>query len=171
MAAIESMDSMDSLSLEQYDLMQKTMLRSPFHLSKLAIAQMRKNKAGSGVIGNMACVGSLKGASASSAFHVVKAGLRGLSRSIAAEGRGKIRSFFVSTALGESHAGLNGPISCGKQRGVVTEAQGQAGMTSSRGKEMSPVDVANLFLFGFSRYSQHLVMGDLLFAGAAVLAW
>jgi 3-hydroxybutyrate dehydrogenase len=39
-------------------------------------------------------------------------------------------------------------------------------MGSSRVKEMmSPIEVGNLFLFGFSRFAKYLVGGDLLFDG------
>jgi 3-hydroxybutyrate dehydrogenase len=42
----------------------------------------------------------------------------------------------------------------------------------SRLKEMmAPVEVANLFIFGFSRYARYLVGGDLLFDGGAVLTY
>ena len=45
-------------------------------------------------------------------------------------------------------------------------------MGKSRIKEMmAPIDVANLFLFGFSRYSRYLIGGDLLFDGGAVLTY
>jgi 3-hydroxybutyrate dehydrogenase len=34
---------------------------------------------------------------------------------------------------------------------------------------ISPVEVANLFISGFSRYAKYLVGGDLLFDGGMVL--
>jgi 3-hydroxybutyrate dehydrogenase len=36
---------------------------------------------------------------------------------------------------------------------------------------MSPVEVANLFIFGFSRFAKYLVGGDLLFDGGMVLTY
>jgi len=36
---------------------------------------------------------------------------------------------------------------------------------------MSPIEVANLFLFGFSRYARYLIGGDLLFDGGVVLTY
>jgi len=43
-------------------------------------------------------------------------------------------------------------------------------MGKSRIKEMmAPVEVANLFIFGFSRYAKYLIGGDLLFDGGMVL--
>jgi 3-hydroxybutyrate dehydrogenase len=42
----------------------------------------------------------------------------------------------------------------------------------SRVKEMmTPVEVANLFLFGFSKHANYLVGGDLLFDGGVVLTY
>jgi 3-hydroxybutyrate dehydrogenase len=42
-------------------------------------------------------------------------------------------------------------------------------MGSSRVKEMmSPIEVANLFIFGFSRHAKYLIGGDLLFDGGLV---
>ena len=39
----------------------------------------------------------------------------------------------------------------------------------SRIKEMmSPIEVGNLFLFGFSRFAKYLIGGDLLFDGGVV---
>jgi 3-hydroxybutyrate dehydrogenase len=45
-------------------------------------------------------------------------------------------------------------------------------MGFSRIKEMmSPAEVANLFLFGFSRFARYLIGGDLLFDGGMVLTY
>ena len=45
-------------------------------------------------------------------------------------------------------------------------------MGASRIKEMmAPIEVANLFVFGFSRYARYLVGGDLLFDGGIVLTY
>nr|MDJ0912348.1 D-beta-hydroxybutyrate dehydrogenase [Desulfobacterales bacterium] len=57
-----------------------------------------------------------------------------------------------------------------KQRGisprkVVTDVM----MGFSRVKEMmSPIEVANLFIFGFSKHARYLTGGDLLFDGGMV---
>ncbi len=45
-------------------------------------------------------------------------------------------------------------------------------MGSSRVKEMmSPIEVGNLFMFGFSRFAKYLIGGDLLFDGGMVLTY
>jgi len=36
---------------------------------------------------------------------------------------------------------------------------------------MSPIEVANLFMFGFSAHSRYLVGGDMLFDGGMVLTY
>jgi 3-hydroxybutyrate dehydrogenase len=42
----------------------------------------------------------------------------------------------------------------------------------SRIKEMmDPVEVANIFIYGFSRYAKYLIGGDLLFDGGVVLTY
>ena len=42
----------------------------------------------------------------------------------------------------------------------------------SRIKEMmDPIEVANLFVYGFSRYAKYLIGGDLLFDGGVVLTY
>jgi 3-hydroxybutyrate dehydrogenase len=54
------------------------------------------------------------------------------------------------------------------QEQVVTDVM----LGKSRVKEMmSPVEVANLFVFGFSRHAKYLVGGDLLFDGGEVLTY
>ena len=43
---------------------------------------------------------------------------------------------------------------------------------TSRVKEMmTPVEVGNLFVYGFSRFARYLVGGDLLFDGGMVLTY
>ena len=60
-----------------------------------------------------------------------------------------------------------------EQRGITAEeVVRDVMMGTSRGKEMmSPVEVANLFIHGFSRFSNYLVGGDLLFDGGMVLTY
>ena len=44
--------------------------------------------------------------------------------------------------------------------------------TLTRIKEMmTPIEVANLFMFGFSRHAKYLIGGDLLFDGGVVLTY
>lgn len=58
-------------------------------------------------------------------------------------------------------------------RGITPEeAAADVMMEKSRIKEMmSPIEVGNLFVFGFSRFSRCLIGGDLLFDGGMVLTY
>jgi 3-hydroxybutyrate dehydrogenase len=60
-----------------------------------------------------------------------------------------------------------------KQRGITEEeVVRDVMMGASRVKEMmAPVDVANLFVFGSSRYGRYQVGGDMLFDGGMVLTY
>ncbi len=60
-----------------------------------------------------------------------------------------------------------------QQRGVSEqEVVREVMMGRSKVKDMmSPIEVANLFTFGFSRHSRYLVGGDLLFDGGVVLTY
>jgi 3-hydroxybutyrate dehydrogenase len=99
--------------------------------------------------------------------------MRALSQSIAAEGDGNIRSFSVSTGFVKTNLALGQIPSQAKQRGITTdEVVHDVMLGKSRVKEMmSPIEAANLFIFGFSRYSNYLVGGDLLFDGGVVLTY
>jgi 3-hydroxybutyrate dehydrogenase len=172
-AGIQHIDSVENFPMEKYDLMQRIMLRAPFYLSKLAIPYMKKSADGTGVIGNMASVHAHICTVNKPVYNITKFGLRALSQSISAEGAGKVRSFTVSTGFVKTPLALNQIPAQAKQRGippeeVVTDVM----MGKSRIKEMmSPIDVGNLFVFGFSRFARYLIGGDLLFDGGMVLTY
>lgn len=172
-AGIQHIDTVDDFPMEQYDLMQRIMLRAPFYLSKLVLPHMRRCADGSGVIGNMASVHAHICTVRKPVYNITKFGLRALSQSIAAEGEGRIRSFSVSTGFVKTRLALNQVPAQAEQRGISQEdVVRDVMMGKSRVKEMmSPVDVANLFVFGFSRFSRYLVGGDLLFDGGMVLTY
>lgn len=172
-AGIQHIDSVENFPMEKYDLMQRLMLRAPFYLSKLCIPHMKKSKDGTGVIGNMSSIHAHVSTVNKPAYNITKFGLRALSQSISAEGAGKIRSFTVSTGFVKTPLALNQIPAQAAQRDlsqeqVVTDVM----MGKSRIKEMmAPVEVANLFIFGFSRYAKYLIGGDLLFDGGVVLTY
>ena len=172
-AGIQHIDSVDCFPMEKYDLMQRLMLRAPFFLSKLVIPHIKKSSGGTGAIGNMASVHGHICTVNKPVYNITKFGLRALSQSISAEGEGKIRSFTVSTGFVKTPLALNQIPAQAKQRGVSPEeVVRDVMMGKSRVKEMMPpVDVANLFMFGFSRFSKYLVGGDLLFDGGMVLTY
>ncbi len=172
-AGIQHIDSVENFPLEIYDRMQALMLRAPFYLSKLTIAHMKKKGTGTGVIGNMASIHAHICTKNKSVYNITKFGLRALSQSISAEGEGKIRSFTVSTGFVKTPLALNQIQAQADQRGITPEqVVTDVMMGQSRIKEMmSPIEVANLFIFGFSRFAKYLVGGDLLFDGGVVLTY
>jgi len=172
-AGIQHIDSVENFPMEKYDLMQRIMLRAPFYLSKLAIPHMKKSSDGTGVIGNMASVHAHICTVNKPVYNITKFGLRALTQSIAAEGNGKIRSFTVSTGFIKTPLALNQIPAQAEQRGITPEeVVRDVMMGTSRIKEMmSPIEVANLFIFGFSRFSRYLIGGDLLFDGGMVLTY
>jgi 3-hydroxybutyrate dehydrogenase len=172
-AGIQHIDSVDNFPMAKYDLMQRLMLRAPFYLSKLTIPYMRKSNGGIGVIGNMASIHAHISTVNKPVYNITKFGLRALTQSIAAEGDGKIRSFTVSTGFVKTPLALNQIPAQAKQRGITQEeVVRDVMMGKSRIKEMmTPIEVANLFIFGFSRFARYLIGGDLLFDGGVVLTY
>lgn len=172
-AGIQHIDSIDNFPMEKYDLMQRIMLRAPFLLSKLTISHMKKSSDGTGVIGNMASAHAHICTLNKPVYNITKFGLRALSQSISAEGEGKIRSFSVSTGFVKTPLALDQIPDQAEQRGIsADEVVHDIMMGKSRIKEMmSPIEVANLFLFGFSKYAKYLIGGDLLFDGGMVLTY
>lgn len=172
-AGIQHIDLIENFPMEKYDLMQRLMLRAPFYLSKLVIPHMKRSPDGCGVIGNMASIHAHICTSHKPVYNIVKFGLRGLTQSIAAEGEGRIRAFSVSTGFVKTPLALGQVPAQAAQRGITPEEViRDVMMGRSRIKEMmAPIDVGNLFVFGFSRYSKYLIGGDLLFDGGVVLTY
>lgn len=172
-AGIQHVDSVQDFPMQNYDQMQRIMLRAPFYLSKLVIPYMQASADGCGVIGHMASVHAHITTRNKAVYNITKFGLRALSQSISAEGDGKIRSFTVSTGYVKTPLALNQIPSQAKQRGITQEeVVRDVMMGTSRVKEMmSPVEVANIFLFGISKHARYLVGGDLLFDGGMVLTY
>lgn len=172
-AGIQHIDSIEDFPMEIYDLMHRIMLRAPFFLSKLVIPHMKQTEDGCGVIGNMASIHAHICTQNKSSYNVIKFALRGLTQSIAAEGDGKIRAFSVSTGFVRTPLALNQIPDQASLRGISPEEViRDVMMGRSRIKEMMcPIEVANLFMFGFSRYARYLNGGDLLFDGGVVLTY
>ena len=94
-AGMHHVDSIESFPMDIYDRMHRLMLRAPLYLTKLCLPHFRAGSGG--CVGNMASVHGHYVTADKVAYNVSKFGLRGLTRSIAAEGDGSIRSFSVST--------------------------------------------------------------------------
>ena len=172
-AGIQHIDSIENFPMEKYDFMQRLMLRAPFYLSQLTIPFMKKSPEGTGAIGNMGSIHAHISTLNKPVYNITKFGLRALTQSIAAEGDGKIRSFTVSTGFVKTPLALNQIPAQAEQRGISQEeVVRDVMMGKSRIKEMmTPIEVANLFIFGFSRFSKHLIGGDLLYDGGTVLTY
>lgn len=172
-AGIQHIDSIENFPMEKYDYMMRLMLRAPFYLSKLVLPHIKKSKNGTGAIGNMTSIHAHICTLNKPVYNVTKFGLRALTQSLAAEGGGKIRAFSVSTGFVKTALTLKQIPAQAEQRGISPKEVIQEVMLgNSRVKEMmTPVEVANLFLFGFSRFAKYLVGGDLLFDGGMVLTY
>ncbi len=172
-AGIQHIDPVEKFPMEKYDLMQRLMLRAPFYLAKLSIPHMQNSADGTGAIGNMASVHAHICTKNKPVYNITKFGLRALAQSIAAEGNGKVRAFTVSTGFVRTPLALNQIPAQAAQRGITPEeVVREVMMGSSRIKEMmSPIEVANLFVFGFSKHANYLIGGDLLFDGGMVLTY
>lgn len=169
-AGLQHIDSVENFPMQKYDLMQTIMLRAPFYLSKLIIPLIKKTKNGVGAIGNMASIHAHICTLNKPVYNITKFGLRGLTQSIAAEGEGKIRSFSVSTGFIKTPLALKQIPAQAQQRGITEEeVVVNVMLGKSRVKEMmAPIEVANLFVFGFSKHGKYLVGNDLLFDGGVV---
>ena len=172
-AGIQHIDSIENFPMAKYDQMLSIMLRAPFYLSKLVIPHFKTNGDGKGVIGNMSSVHGHICTFNKPAYNITKFGLRGLTQSIAAEGEGRIRAFTVSTGYVKTALALNQIKAQAELRHITPEdVVRDVMMGKSRVKEMmSPVEVANLFILGFSRFATYLNGGDLLFDGGMALTY
>ena len=169
-AGIQHIDSIENFPMAIYDLMQKVMLRAPFFLSKLCIPHMKASEDGTGAIGNMSSIHGHIVTRNKPVYNITKFGLRGLAQSIAAEGEGKIRGFSVSVGFVKTPLALNQVSDQAQQRSITPEEVVKNVMLGrSQIKEMmSPIEVANLFVIGFSFLGKYLIGGDLLFDGGVV---
>jgi 3-hydroxybutyrate dehydrogenase len=172
-AGIQHIDSIENFPMEKYDLMHRLMLRAPLYLSKLVIPHIKKSPGGTGAIGNMTSIHAHICTINKPAYNIMKFGLRALTQSIAAEGMGNIRSFSISTGFVKTALALKQIPAQARQRGISPEEVVQKVMLgNSRVKEMmTPIEVGNLFVFGFSRFAKYLTGGDLLFDGGMVLTY
>ncbi len=172
-AGIQHINAIEDFPMEKYDLMQNLMLRAPFLLSKLVIPQMKKSADQIGVIANMASIHGHICTVNKPVYNITKFGLRALSQSISAEGNGTIRSFTLSTGFVKTPLADKQIAAQAEQRGISQEdVIKNVMMGKSRIKRMmTPIETANLIIFGFSQHADYLVGGDLLFDGGSVLTY
>jgi 3-hydroxybutyrate dehydrogenase len=162
-AGLQHVAPLEQFPMEIYDEMQSVMVRAPTLISKHALPHIRES--GSGAIGNMASVHGHYVTSDKVAYNVAKFGLRGLTQSIAAEGDGDVRGFSVSTGYVKTPLVVDQIPDTAEERNITEqEVVEDVMLGQARADElMEPVDVANLFTFGFSELGSHLNGGDLTF--------
>ncbi|WP_435359937.1 SDR family NAD(P)-dependent oxidoreductase [Haloarchaeobius sp. DFWS5] len=166
-AGLQHIDPIDEFPVEQFDLLHSVMLRAPFVLSKHVIPHVEATDDGVGAIGNMASIHGHIATQDKVGYISSKFGIRGLTKCIAAEGDGTLRSFSVSTGYVKTPLVTNQIPDTAEERGisereVVEDVMlGDAKVTEM----MEPAEVANLFTLGFSKHGRHLDGGDLTWDG------
>jgi 3-hydroxybutyrate dehydrogenase len=155
---------------ERYDLLHDVMLRAPFMLAKYTMPHIRATDDGVGAIGNMSSIHGQYATKDKAAYITMKHGLTGLTRSIAAEGEGMLRGFSVSAGYVLTPLMVDQIEDTARERGISErEVVEDVMLGQARTKTMmAPVDVANLFAFGFSGFGRHLNGADLLWDGGYV---
>jgi len=166
-AGVQHIASIPEFPTEQYDLLLDIMLRGPFLVAKLAMPHIRDADDGAGAIGNMSSVHGHYATQDKAAYITAKHGLHGLTRSVAAEGEGTLRGFSVSVGYVLTPLMVNQIEDTAAERGISErEVVEDVMLGQARTKTMmTPAEVANLFVFGFSRHGAHLNGGDLLWDG------
>jgi 3-hydroxybutyrate dehydrogenase len=166
-AGMQHIASIPEFPMEKYDLLLDIMLRSPFLTAKLAVPHVRETDDGVGAISNMSSVHGHYATQDKPAYITAKHGLHGLTRAIAAEGEGSLRGFSVSVGYVLTPLMVNQIEDTAAERGISKrEVVEDVMLGQARTKEMmTPAEVANLFVFGFSGHGKHLNGGDMLWDG------
>jgi 3-hydroxybutyrate dehydrogenase len=166
-AGLQHIDSVADFPMEQYDLLLDVMLRAPFLTAKHAIPHIRASDDGVGAIANMSSVHGHYATRDKPAYITAKHGLMGLTRSIAAEGEGSLRSFSVSVGYVLTPLMVDQIQDTAEERGLSErEVVEDVMLGQARTKEMmTPAEVANLFTFGLSSHGSHLNGADMLWDG------
>lgn len=172
-AGIQHIDPIEEFPMDTYDAMHQIMLRAPIYLSKLCLPHIRSTDDGIGCVGNMCSAHGHYVTADKVAYNIAKFGLRGLTQSIAAEGNGQLRSFSISTGYVKTPLVTEQIPDTADQRGLsVDDVIEDVMLGQARTSEMmTPIDVGNLFVFGFSEHATHLNGGDLLFDGGMTLTY
>ena len=166
-AGLQHIAAIANFPMERYDVMQSVMVRAPFLVANHAIPHIEATDDGVGAIANMSSVHGHYATQDKAAYITAKHALHGLTRSITAEGAGSLRGFSVSVGYVLTPLMVNQIADTAAERGIDERAVVEDVMLGqARTKEMmTPAEVANLFVFGFSGHAKHLNGGDLLFDG------
>ena len=166
-AGMQHIDPIAEFPMDKYDLLTDIMLRAPFYTARQAIPHIEGTDDGVGAIANMSSVHGHYATQAKPAYITAKHGITGLTRAIAAEGEGSLRGFSVSVGYVLTPLMVDQIQDTAKERGITEQDVLEDVMLGqARTKEMmTPAEVANLFVFGFSSHASHLNGGDLLWDG------
>lgn len=166
-AGMQHIASIPNFPTETYDLMADLMLRAPFLTAKFALPHIRAAPKGIGAIAQMSSIHGHYATQDKIAYITAKHGLNGLTRAIAAEGNGTVRGFSISAGYVLTPLMVDQIEDTAAERGITErEVVEDVMLGQARTKEMmTPAEVANLFVFGFSSHAKHLNGGDLLFDG------
>jgi len=166
-AGMQHIASIAEFPMEKYDVLLDIMLRAPFKMAQAAIPHIEATDDGVGAIANMSSVHGRYATKDKAAYITAKHGVSGLTRSIAAEGNGTLRGFSVSVGYVLTPLMVDQIEDTAEERGISKrEVVEDVMLGQARTKEMmTPAEVANLFVFGFSGHARHLNGGDLLFDG------
>ncbi|MBV0924462.1 SDR family oxidoreductase [Halomicroarcula limicola] len=166
-AGMQHIASIPEFPMEKYDLLLDVMLRAPFKTAQAAMPHIRETDDGVGAIANMSSVHGHYATKDKPAYITAKHGVRGLSRAIAAEGEGTLRGFSISVGYVLTPLMVDQIADTAAERGLSErEVVEDVMLGQARTKEMmTPAEVANLFVFGFSKHAKHLNGADLLFDG------
>jgi 3-hydroxybutyrate dehydrogenase len=166
-AGMQHIASIADFPIDRYDFMHDLMLRAPFVLSKHVIPHIEATDDGVGAIANMSSIHGHYATQKKPAYITMKHGLTGLTRAIAAEGDGSLRGFSVSVGYVLTPLMVDQIEDTAAERGITErEVIENVMLGQARTKEMmTPIEVANLFVFGFSSHGRHLNGGDLRWDG------
>lgn len=166
-AGLQHIASLEAFPMEKYDLLTDVMVRGSFLLSKLVVPHVRETDDGVGAIGNMSSIHGHYATKDKPAYITAKHALHGLTKAIAAEGEGTLRGFSVSVGYVDTPLMRNQIADTARERGISErEVVEEVMLGQARTKElMTPAEVANLFVFGFSDSARQLNGADLLFDG------
>jgi len=166
-AGTQHIASLLEFPMDQYDLLTDVMLRAPFKMAQAAMPHIQGTDSGVGAIANMSSVHGHYATKDKPAYITAKHGVTGLTRAIAAEGEGTLRSFSVSAGYVLTPLMVDQIEDTARERGLSEqEVIEDVMLGQARTKDlMTPAEVANLSVFGFSEHASHLNGADLLFDG------
>lgn len=155
--------------MEAYDRLTAEMIDAPFYLCKLMIPHLKADPAG-GAVGLKSSVHGHVATRDKPLYTMAKFAMRALAMSIAAEAHPRVRAFSVSTGFLQTPLAMEQVADLARRHGLPPEeVVARVMLGRSRVKRlMLPVEAANQFVWGFSRFGRGLNGADLLVDGGLV---